>query len=124
MTRWKLFKRSDSKNELSKQDVDQTHQDTTEPTDVKHEMIDKNENSSDIVSQTEYNETLYSNGTEPEDAVKDHKKSWKRQNWDDMETIEGNVDTIDDNNVKTTNQIHSSEIDKKVDKLLSKHKKK
>lgn len=75
----------------------------------------------------EYNETLYSKGyiqKKPTTIPSERKQSWKRFSWENLVTIEHNVDTIEckETEVSETRIQASDDIDQKVDRTLIKKK--
>lgn len=110
MAKWKLFGRSKSKDEG--QEVEEFQQGESSETIEPEKPI-----------LTEHSETLYAEGSTSKKSP-----STKRTNtspsdqriWRDVNAIEENVDYIEKNKAKTP----TSELDKTVDKLLAKRKKK
>lgn len=109
MVKWKLFSRSKSKDQESAY---------AESTQLESEETMQPETEQEPEKQTlaEYNETLYSQGTGP----KKIKEAPSQATWRDIDAIEENVDNL---RRKTKTKMPLSEIDKTVDRILSKKRK-
>jgi len=115
MVRWKLFGRS-----KPKEDEEPEHQEVQEPTPQEPEETIQPETEKEPEKPTmpEYRETLYTKGSTPKKGKKHHKETINQTTWRDINAIEENVDNIR----KSKKPV--SKLDKKVDKILSRKKKK
>jgi len=110
MAKWKLFSRFKSKNE--EQEVEEFQQgESTEIIEPEKPVL------------AEQSETLYAVGSASKKSPSTERtntRSSDQRVWRDVNAIEENVDNIEKGKAKTP----VSELDKTVDKLLSKRKKK
>ena len=109
MARWKLFGRSKSKEETECEEAVMS-----EP-----EIKQKSEKS----TSTEYKETLYTEGSAPKKYSASQKRNRELEDqriWRDVRAIEKSVDNID----KGKAQKPAQELDKAVDRILFKRKRK
>jgi len=105
MAKWKLFSRSKSKDEESKRE------ETIQAQPEKPVSV-------------EYHETLYAEDSASKKDSKsrrDEKESSDQRIWRDVNSIEKNVDNIDKSKAKETAE---SDLNKTVDRILSKKKNK
>jgi len=114
MVRWKLFGRF-----KPKEDEEPEHQEVQEPTPQEPERTIQleTEHEPEKPEMPEYRETLDTKGSAPKKG-KPHKETINQTTWRDINAIEENVDNI------RMSKKPVSELDKKVDKILSKKKKK
>ena len=127
MVKWKLFRRTETekKTPAEQQQTEQEKSDETTKNITNSEIKQDKEESETI----EYHETLYSKGHAPKKTKvfsEKEEKPCRRSSWENMNTIEKNIDTIDKKKTSTTSKARSAEIsniDNKVDKLLTKKKK-
>ena len=130
MSRWKLFNRLRLKKESTEENI---------PSTKNGEKIEREQNYATVEirqkpeeeKSIEYNETLQSTkdtyrSKEEEIPVRTSKGAWIRSTWEDIATIEKNIDNMDISRREEKYNIYSSEsiddVEKKVDKLLSKRK--
>lgn len=104
MVKWKLFGRSKSKEEPESEESIYEEPKETMQSDTEQEPEEP--------TLAEHHETLYSKGTIPK------KETINQTNWRDVNAIEENVDSLRKSKKPVSN------LDKKVDKILSKKKKK
>ena len=118
MGKWRLFRRTKPKDEGSDyQYQDETKSDFEEQEDSVSEQISE-ENEGTYV---EYKETLYSEGSAPSRASDSTNVGDSNQRiWRDVSTIEKNIDNL---KIRRSRE-PESDLDKTVDKVLSKIKKK
>lgn len=119
MVRWKLFGRSKPKGEEleGEEPIQEEPKETVQP-DTEQEPEEtisiETEQEPEKPTLAEHHETLYTKRETPK------KESINQTTWRDVNAIEGNVDNL--RMSKTKEPV--SELDKKVDKILSKRKKK
>ncbi len=122
LARWKLFGKSKSKKEENSKKMEITAQESKEVLQPEPETIDETEE----LPVTDYHETLYSNGDAPKKSTtppKTDEKPWKQKSWESAHTIEKNVDDIGKKKIDYTEKTYESrDVDKRVDRLLSKKK--
>lgn len=127
MKKWKILskfktrKKEDSKEpEISVE----KNEEITQP-DIKEEDEIKEENEESPVK--EYRETLYSRGEAPKQSPispKSIEKKWPGGRWENVDFIEKNVDHIGKRKPEYTEEtLTKLDINKKVDRLISKRKK-
>jgi len=106
------------KDQKVKQEIIETEKTQELPQQTEEEIIEESEEQ----PVKEYRETLYSVGHTPEkklDSLQKHEKSYSFKRREDFTSIEENIDDIG-----KERKIHnSSDINKKVDLLISKKKK-
>ena len=123
LARWKLFDKFKSKKEEDNKKTEIPIQESEEISQPEPETIDEKKEESPI---TDYHETLYSNGQGPKkstESPKTSEKPWKPKSWESPHTIEKNVDGISKKKIGHTEKFsESSDINKKVDRVLSKKK--
>lgn len=109
MARWSLFNKSKAKSE--EQSVEE---------DVPEEFVEETESEKEPLAQ--HTEILYEkgSGSKKSSSQKTRISASDQRIWRDVDAIEENIDHIDKK--KTTSS--SSEIDRTVDRLLSKRKRK
>ena len=115
MVRWKLFGRSKSKEELESEELIQEEPEETMQSDIEQEPEE--------TILVEHRETLYTvdSKSKKSSSVKTkYREPYSQTSWRDVNAIEENVDNL--RMSKTKEPV--SELDKKVDKILSKRKKK
>lgn len=113
MVKWKLFGRSKSKDEEAPWE---------EPTQPESEETMEPETEQEESVLAEHTETLYSKGTAPKKVASSQKSSQypsDQRIWRDVKTIEENIDNIH----KTKSKKAPSDLDKTVDRILTKKKK-
>ena len=122
MAKWKLFGKSKSKKEENINEVEIPVQESEE---ISQQESETNEETEEL-PVTDYHETLYSNGHAPKKSTippKTSEKSWKRRSWESPHAIEKNIDDIGKKKIDYTEKSSESlDINKKVDRLLSKKK--
>lgn len=107
MAKWSLFKKSKPENEYI-------------PTDeIKEIITNKREYEKDYKPLAEYKETLHTS-TKSSKKTKNTTSSTDQRCWRDVDLIEKKVDTLH----ITQAQKPTTEVDKTVDKLIQKRKKK
>jgi hypothetical protein len=107
MAKWKLFGKSKSKEESECEEL----------------VVSESKQKSKKPILAEYNEKLYSEGAAPKKHFLAQKKSMETDDqrvWRDLKSIEKNVDNID----KDEAQKPARELDKAVDRILFKRKRK
>ena len=118
MSRWKLFDRFKSKEEVPHESEEmiecekESKEESTPP--ESEETVQEEPEESTLV---EYRETLHTEGST---TKKKNTTASDQRVWRDMNTIEKNIDNLR----KTKKTKPRSELDKTVDKILSKSKKK
>lgn len=126
LVRWKLFGKSRSKKEEKSKEMETTAQENKEVLPPEPEKIDETSEETEELPVTDYRETLYSNGDDPKKSTtppKTDKKPWKQKSWESPYTIEKNVDDFGKKKIKNAEKTSNSrDLDKKVDRLLSKKK--
>ena len=116
MARWKLFGKSKAKKEESEKEIDIPIIEDEETTKQEEKVSFETSEETEEPPITEYHETLYSS----EHPSKKGKETWKRRSWESTSTIEKNVNTIDKKKtVYKQTSSGSEDIDRKVDRLLS-----
>jgi hypothetical protein len=109
MARWKLFGRSKSKEES------ECEESKISESEIKQE--------SEKPTSAEYKETLYTEGSAPKDYSAFQKRNRElgdQRIWRDVRSIEKSVDSIDKDKAQKPEQ----ELEKTVDKILFKRKRK
>ena len=112
MSKWKIFGKS-KKEEKEKPD------DNTEEPIEKEEIVTKKQDENLV----DYNETLYTSDTKTKKKTKDKKEYQTKTSqtvWRDVDSIEKNIDNLH----ITRAQKPVTDLDKTVDKILDKRKKK
>jgi hypothetical protein len=111
-----LFGKSKEKKQGNEKEIDIPIIKDEETTKQKEEVFFETSEVTEEPPITEYHETLYSS----EHPSKKGKETLRRKNWDSMNTIEKNVDTIDKKKTayKQTST-GSNDIERNVDNLLS-----
>jgi len=126
LARWKLFGKSKSKKEENNKEIEIMVQENKEVLQPEPETIDETSEETEELPVTEYHETLYSNGHAPKKSTtppQTDEKPWKQKSWESAHTIEKNVDDIGKKKIDYTEKTsESQDVDKKVDRLLSKKK--
>ena len=116
MARWKLFGKSKAKKEETEMEIDIPIIEDEETTKQEEKVSFETSEETEEPPITEYHETLYSS----EHPSKKGKETWKRRSWESTSTIEKNVNTIDKKKtVYKQTSSDSEDIDRKVDRLLS-----
>lgn len=105
------------------------HETLSQDTIIENENTQSEEYRMQSVGQPmkDYTETLYSKNTAPKknkSSEKDEKKQPKRTSWENPATIEHNIDTMRQRKTEPsdTTLYTSDDINKKVDRLLTKKK--
>ncbi len=124
MAKWKLFNRSKGKEEAPTE-VEMTTEHIRESEEKLN--IPETRGEAEEVPIKEYNETLYSKGSEqkqPATTFQEKKQPLKRTSWESPGTIEHNVDDMGRKQtmLSGTKTQTSSDTDKKVDFILLKKK--
>jgi len=124
LPKWKLFSRLKGKKDVSAE-VEMRTQHFKESKE-KPKISEIREESEELPIK-EYNETLYSKGfiqKKPATMPSESKQSLKRSSWENLGTIEHNVDDFErkKNEVRGTRIQTSEDIDQKVDHILYKKK--
>jgi hypothetical protein len=91
------------------------------------ETGDDAEHGAEVSSPVDYHEVYYSEETGVKKDTKRGKpmmESWRRSSWEDAPTIEKQVDHMDRGTKSAPPAFQISEVDKKVDRLLLKRRKK
>ena len=126
LARWKLFGKFKSKKEENDKKMEITAQEIKEVLQPEPETIDETSEETEELPVTDYHETLYSNGDAPKKSTtppKTDEKPWKQKSWESAHTIEKNVDDIGKKKIDYTEKTYESrDVDKRVDRLLSKKK--
>jgi len=127
LAKWKIFGKSKPKKEDKSECEEIVHPEPKEILEPEEEIIIETKQDTEEPTVIEYRKTLYSEGYAPKKdkiSSKTNEEPWKRRSWENMSTIEKNVDGISKKKMetKTSIQTKSSDTDKKVDKLLSKKK--
>ena len=103
-----------------------TVQESKEVLQPEPETIDETSEETEELPVTDYHETLYSSGHAPKKSTtppKTDEKPWKQKSWESAYTIEKNVDDIGKKKIDYTEKtFESRDVNKKVDRLLSKKK--
>lgn len=113
MVRWKLFGKSKSKEDEEPEPQEATPQESEET------IQPETEQEPEKTMLPEYHETLYAEGSATKKGKKD-KETHSQRIWRDVNAIEERVDNIHKSKAKKP----TSELNKTVDKILSKRKKK
>jgi hypothetical protein len=124
VAKWKLFNRSKGKEEAPTE-----VQITTEhigESEEKPKILETREELEEVPIK-EYNETLYSKGSvqkKPATTLQEKTQPLKRTSWENVKTIEQNIDTMGRNQKEQprTQTQTSNDTDKKVDFILLKKK--
>lgn len=115
MTKWKLFgrKKENIQTETKVENTEIKETEETQPLVEVEKESNENQEESPIL---EYKETLYSRGTEPKSHKKKDQKTWKRTTWENVDTIEGNIDRLDKK--KAYYSEDGKDIEKKIDDII------
>ena len=110
MVRWKLFGRA------KKEDLDQNEEENTETS------MESSDEEKEVVDEpiAEYRETLETGKTTSKTTTKKTTVPSKQRIWRDVDSIEGNIDNLHIKKAKKP----VTELDKKVDGIIEKRKKK
>jgi len=116
LARWKLFKKSNKKKPIDEKDIEIPLDEDTEETNQEEVVNFKPTEETNKTPITEYHETLYSS----DHPASKGREPYKRRSWESASSIEKNVDDIDKKK-SASRHIYtgSSEIEHKVDRLLS-----
>ncbi|UCD13383.1 MAG: hypothetical protein JSW60_07445 [Thermoplasmatales archaeon] len=124
MIKWKLFSKSKSKKEEKSKEVEipvQKSEEVPQP-----EAINETKEETEELPTKDYHETLYSEGQAPKKTTispKPSEKAWTPKRWESPQAVEKNVDDIGKKkDYHTEKYPKSSDINKKVDRLLWKKK--
>ena len=107
MARWKLFGRSKS--------ID-------EEIECEDPILSETEQESEDSKMIEYHETLYSKDSKSKKHSKFQQAYANQRIWRDLNAIEENIDGLDKSKLELSTSQLDSDINKAVDKLLSKKK--
>ena len=129
MSRWKIFGKTKQKEEPqpSHDGIPQEQPRITPPPsfeEVKEPVQETEQPKEQPI--TEHHETLYTKGDEPKQekkAAQPRETPWRRTSWENPETIEKNIDTLEKNPKKDSQKSYDSlDIEEKVDRLIAKKK--
>jgi hypothetical protein len=116
MAKWKLFNKTKNKEEETPESKEETEE-------IEEEKIEENEETTPTENEDEpldeYHETLHT-GTTKKQTTQTHKTPSNQRLWRDVDAIEENVDNI---HMRKANKPVTN-LDKTVDKLIEKRKKK
>jgi len=118
MARWKLFGRSKSIDE--EPECEESFQIETEET-----ILSETDQDTEDSTMVEYHETLYSKDSKSKKLSKSqqtHKSPSDQRIWRDVNSIEENIDGLDKSKLESSAPQLDNDINKAVDKLLSKKK--
>jgi len=115
MTRWKLFGRSKSIDEELENE---------EPLQIESEeaILSETEQEPEDSKMIEYHETLYSKDSKSKKHSKFQQAYSDQRIWRDVNAIEENIDGLDKSKFKSPTSQLDDDVNKTVDKLLSKKK--
>ena len=115
MARWKLFGRSKS---IDEEPVSE------EPSQIGSEenILSETEQEPEESKMIEYHETLYSTDSKSKKQSKFQQAYSDQRIWRDLNAIEENIDGLDKTKVESPTSQLDEDINKTVDKLLSKKK--
>ncbi len=120
LAKWKLFGKSKSKEEESRKEIDIPIQETEETLQTEQKIIAETDEETEESPIVEYHETLYSKEHVPkkgEMPSKTSSDSWKRRTWENVDTIEKNIDVMSKKEVITKSST-TKDMEKKVDSLI------
>lgn len=120
MAKWKLFKRKKEKQdtEIKEIEVEPIDETVSKP---EKEVVEEDDEKQEELPILDYKETLYSEEGKqkhPEKKEKIEKKELKRTSWESIDTIEENIDTL--NQRKFSRKVKGGALEKKVDKIFKK----
>jgi len=115
MARWKLFGRSKSIDE--EPECEESFQIETEET-----ILSETEQEPEDSKMIEYHETLYSKDSKLKKHSKFQQAYSDQRIWRDVNSIEENIDGLDKSKLESSAPQLDNNINKTVDKLLSKKK--
>ena len=115
MARWKLFGRSKSIDEGLESEA-------TLQIDSEEDILSETDQEPQESRMIEYHETLFSKDSKSKKHSKFEQAYSDQRIWRDLNAIEENIDGIDKSRLKLSTSRSNDDINKKVDKLLSKKK--
>lgn len=126
MKKWKILNKFKTKKKDSKEPEISVEENKELPKPVVKEKEETKEEIEEL-PEKEYRETLYSRGEapkKPQITPKPIEKQWTGKRWENVEVIEKNIDDIGkrkpEHDEKTLTKL---DLNKKVDRLISKRKK-
>jgi hypothetical protein len=120
LAKWKLFdrKKEPQQPKIKEIEVEPRDELVTKPD---NEIIEENNEEQEELPILDYKETLYSKDVRrkfPEKKEEIVSKQWKRTSWESVETIEENIDSL--NQRKFSKMVKGGAVEKKLDKILEK----
>ncbi len=127
MKKWKILSKFKTKKEEDRKEPEISVEENKE---IPQPEIKEEEETKEEIEELpvkEYRETLYSRGEapkKPQITPKPIEKQWTKRRWENVDVVEKNIDDIGKRKSEDTEKtLTKLDINKKVDRLISKRKK-